>query len=88
MTKIHEVSEEGLKWLDDAVGYDNVASVGAAYGRLLELRNKIESGTVVRFVASTSAGLTTVREFDGWVRQRYPVFADDPLHPIFRTSDV
>jgi hypothetical protein len=84
MPKIHDVSQEDLRWLDDAVGYDNVSTVGAAYGRLTAFRKKIEDGGILRMLSATPSELKTTKAFDDWVRARYPGFADDPLHPLFR----
>ena len=84
MPKIHDVSQEDVRWIDEAAGYDNVSTVGAAYRRLIGLRKRIEEGDIVRVFAATSSELKTIREFDDWVRVRYPVFTDDPLYPLFR----
>lgn len=81
---MHDITPEDLAWLDDAVGYDNVASVGAAYRRLLEFRDMIDAGSALR-VASSDAlhEFKSTEGFDTWVRTRFPVLADDVLHPRF-----
>ena len=80
---MYNVSQEDVQWIDDAVGYDNVSTVGAAYNRLIAFRKKIEDGDVLRISVETPLELKTIKDFDAWVRVRYPVFIDDPLHPLF-----
>lgn len=84
MPSTHHVSQEDIQWIDDAIGYDNAASVGAAYSRLVSLRQKIEVGCDLKISTETPCELRTTGDFDVWVRDRYPVFTDDQLHPLFR----
>ena len=79
MPNMHYVSQEDVRWIDDAVGYDNVSTVGAAYSRLMTLRKKIEHGDTLLVLVATSIELKTINDFDDWVRSRYPVFTNDPL---------
>lgn len=84
MPNTFPVSKEEVRWIDEAVAYDNVASVGAAYHRLRAFRRKIIGGDRLRVDTETPREFGTPGEFDDWVRERYPVFKDDSLHPMFR----
>jgi hypothetical protein len=81
--KMYHVSQDDMRWLDAAVGYDSVSTVGAAYNRLISFRKKIEDGEALRILVESPLDLKTIEDFDAWVRARYPVFIDDPLHPLF-----
>jgi len=81
---MQNITSEDLAWLDDAVGYGNVASVGAAYGRLLEFRRTINAGSSMAVsLGNALQEFDSTDGFDSWVRSRYPVFVDDVLHPAF-----
>jgi hypothetical protein len=83
----HKLNAADRRWIDDAIGYDNVASVGAAYRRLVELRGVVERGYPLVIEGDPELTIITPEEFDRWVRQRYPVFADDRLHPLFNVQN-
>jgi hypothetical protein len=81
---MHDINSEDLAWLDDAVGYDNVASVEAAYRRLLEFRDIVGAGDTLTAVASDAIQrFSSTEQFDTWVHTRFPIFVDDILHPQF-----
>lgn len=82
----HKLNAADRRWIDDAVGYDNVASVGAAYRRLVELRSVVEQGHPLVIEGDPDLTIMTSEAFDRWVRQRYPVFTDDRLHPLFNVQ--
>lgn len=81
---MHTITSKSLAWIDDAVGYDNVATVRAAYDRLLEFRCIIDAGNPVTvFLDDSPQEFDSAAEFDTWVCSRYPVFACDVLHSAF-----
>ncbi len=81
---MHDITSEDLAWLDEAIGYDNVASVGAAYRRLLEFRDIVGAGDALTVVAGDAIQqFNSTEQFDTWVRARFPIFVDDILHPHF-----
>ena len=81
---MHDITREDLAWIDDAVGYGNVASIGAAYRRLLGFRNMIDAGCALKVALDDGLPeFNTTHGFDYWVRTRFPIFADDVLHPVF-----
>lgn len=84
MTMPSYITSEDLVWLDNAVGYDNVSTIDAAYARLIKFREMIQAGDVVGVGSSENHLFVSVEAFDRWVRATYPVFADDTLHPVFR----
>jgi hypothetical protein len=75
------------RWIDEAVSYDHVATVGAAYRRLVELRGVVERGHPLVIEGDPEQTIITPEEFDRWVRQRYPGFGDDGLHPLFNVQN-
>jgi hypothetical protein len=85
-SKILVVSERRLAKIDEAVSYSNASSVGAAYEWLIDLRKKAEAGRTLRLLTPVSKDLHGVDAFDDWVRDRYPVFVDDPYHSQFHRS--
>ncbi len=78
------VTQDEFDWIVNAVGYDNVSSVGAAYARLISYRNKIEQGIILRFSIPNQCDFSTTESYDSWIRSRFPIFSDDPLYPAFR----
>ena len=72
----HKLNAADRRWIDDAVGYDHVATVGAAYRRLVELRGGVERGHPLVIEGDPDLTIITPEEFDRWVRQRYPGFED------------
>jgi hypothetical protein len=84
MPTTHHVSLREVHWIDEAVGCGNVTSVGAAHRRLVALGSKIIGGDILRVETEPPREFRTRREFDDWVRERYPGFKDDSLHPSFR----
>jgi len=83
----HRLNAADRRWIDEAIGYDNVAAVGAAYRRLVELRGVVERGHPLMIEGDPELTITRPEEFDRWVRQRYPGFADDGLHPLFNVQN-
>jgi len=83
MQNTFSVSQEEFDWIVDAIGYGNVSSVGAAYSRLVSYRNKIEQGCIIRFMNDNQCEFSTTENYDAWIRNRFPVFIDDQLHPVF-----
>ena len=83
MKALHHLTPDDLAWLDDAVGYDNVSTIGAAYARLVEIRDSIQAGGIVSIGSLPELSFSSTESFDHWVRSRYPGFTDDHLHPVF-----
>lgn len=72
-------------FISNAVNYDQVTSVSAAYSRLLKFRNDLlEMGKIIIYTKSETKEIADVTDYDEWVRKTFPVFLDDPLHPMFR----
>lgn len=72
----------------DAVNYGQVSSVAAAYKKLLQFRSAIEnSGALTIHTKETTIQLSSMSEYDEWVRKAFPGFKDDPLHTSFRQPE-
>jgi len=69
----------------NAVNYDQVSSVSAAYRKLLQFRGALEKvGAITIHTKESEIQISSLSEYDEWVRKTFPGFKDDPLHPIFR----
>lgn len=71
---------------DAAYGYGHVTPRGWLYGRLLATRDAVAAGSPVAVADGAGTVLRTPADLHAWVRERYPEFADDTLHPAFRDT--
>ena len=77
------ISRTELAEFHDAYSYDQVTPIAWLYRQLLSLHDLVQHGTPLRLDDDTSTVLHTSDEFSAWVRDTYPGFRDDPLHPCF-----
>lgn len=83
-SKEAEMTWEDYCWIAEAVGYDNVSTIGAAYKKLLEFREILSASGSLLIHGKEKKLVNSVEEYDEWVRNIFPVFVDDPLHPLFK----
>ncbi len=55
-----------------------------AYRKLLEFRAHLSSGSVLVIeTGAVTCEVNTPRDFNDWVRETFPIFSYDQLHPAF-----
>ena len=80
---MHTISTAKLAEFHDAYGYGQVSPVAWLYRQLLALHELVQHGTPVRVDPDGGTILHSPEEFTIWVRQTFPGFRDDTLHPFF-----